>query len=392
MDTASETAHVTAAAGESAPAECRADCTLLVPVAACGVQSLNTTPSVETQTTTAVPVLTYPAVTTEESTKNAGEEVPSATPRVGSKRSRLASKDMKHGARSATAVARTEASDVTEPISRASGSESPALLSSLGKGTETQHQERGIPRTLQCLLADASTPKQVRRLRQTLLSIFPAHLQPFITSREYAAEGNTSARIPSARVAATRQRASRAAAGGLSTDDGGVRSVTSHAPPELLEELLPALCQDIHYVHCAWRRYQEDATYIKSKGIHSADHHNTLYTQPRKNTTDLMEKDDGMVGGGEVPGKHTYYTLEHATCDIPTHRFRFKVWQDSETTKASGIRSPQGLISMEDVLSETELQRYARYGMSSGRLRHECVEPFQFLTGRVVELRRRLGG
>lgn len=59
------------------------------------------------------------------------------------------------------------------------------------------------------------------------------------------------------------------------------------------------------------------------------------------------------------------------------------------TAAAAAAGKPDGCaVSVTDVLSEAELALYARYAMSSGKLRHEVGEPFAVLTRRVAELRK----
>ncbi|KAH9599527.1 hypothetical protein LSM04_005154 [Trypanosoma melophagium] len=79
------------------------------------------------------------------------------------------------------------------------------------------------------------------------------------------------------------------------------------------------------------------------------------------------------------------------TSDLGPVSFSFVRWShDPGVTTAEPNSVLPNSLKTSSILTPDEKSTFSRYALSSGKLRKECADPYQFLTTRIVELRHNL--
>ncbi|CCW70904.1 unnamed protein product [Phytomonas sp. Hart1] len=245
---------------------------------------------------------------------------------------------------------------------------------------------------------ETAAQQSLRRLRKTLLSPFP---REFRTIDHDTAEGKAVPKDTPTPPAARRQK--------------------EQAPSmEPLLRLLHGLCEYSTFLHGGEKRRRDE---VLTPPAQSHDKNNgdgrphgrkgggkrrasagvvSFGRRRRARLTDSLAQGAKGENDEVIPAEES-----RQAAGLPPCGFSFKRWNLSKATAlvkephtSSGVSKGDmektlgllndGEIPVEAFMSGEEQEKYARYAMSSGKLRHECVEPFQFLFSTSQKLRLEL--
>lgn len=198
-------------------------------------------------------------------------------------------------------------------------------------------------------------------------------------------------------------------------------SESKQCGPEDLRALLAHLCEDKIYVMGAWGRFYDDRQRLKrpsmcecpseesgTAGVRSCRRGLNRSAGSRTRSNGFSDKNRSRKNdNGEpalTPSIHfqlpsSMYTPP-SPCDVhgifPPHSSfiypHYSGRKSDPSTTAELSSESDSSASLPLVLTSEEKALYVRYVMSSGKLRHECPEPYQLLTSRAQLFRLRVDG